>query len=263
MKYPIGIQSFSEIRNGGYVYVDKTKQIYGLTQGKYYFLSRPRRFGKSLLLSTLNALYTGQKQLFQDLWIHEHWDWTQPPHPVIWLKFASMDYQGYGLEKALLLEIRSIATAFGVTLAEDDTLKGSFSTLLQSISGQQKVVLLIDEYDKPIIDYLDDIPQAEDNRAVLKRFYSVLKDADPYIELLFITGVSAFSKVSIFSDLNNLANISLEPQGYTLLGITQDELDTVFAEQMQQHDRARVRDWYNGYSWGGEERVYNPFSILR
>jgi hypothetical protein len=263
MKYPIGIQSFRKIREEGYVYVDKTRQIYDLMgHGNYFFLSRPRRFGKSLLLSTLYELYTGQEALFRDLWIHAHWDWQAAPRPVIWLKFAQIDYKTKGLEAALLAEVHRIAKELGVSLSED-TLKSSFSELLYEVGRSQKVVLLIDEYDKPIIDFLDDTPQAEANRDVLKNFYSVLKDADPYIEFLFLTGVSAFSKVSIFSDLNNLSNITLSPQGYTLLGITQEELDTVFETPMQAHDRGKVREWYNGYSWGGEERLYNPFSILR
>lgn len=263
MKYPIGIQSFRKIREEGYVYVDKTRQIYDLMgHGNYFFLSRPRRFGKSLLLSTLYELYTGQEALFRDLWIHAHWDWQAAPRPVIWLKFAQIDFKTKGLEAALLAEVHRIAKELGVSLSED-TLKSSFSELLYEVGRSQKAVLLIDEYDKPIIDYLDDTPQAEANRDVLKNFYSVLKDADPYIEFLFLTGVSAFSKVSIFSDLNNLSNITLSPQGYTLLGITQEELDTVFETPMQAHDRSKVREWYNGYSWGGEERLYNPFSILR
>jgi hypothetical protein len=263
MKYPIGIQSFRKIREEGYVYVDKTRQIYDLMgHGNYFFLSRPRRFGKSLLLSTLYELYTGQEALFRDLWIHAHWDWQAAPRPVIWLKFAQIDYKTKGLEAALLAEVHRIAKELGVSLSED-TLKSSFSELLYEVGRSQKAVLLIDEYDKPIIDYLDDTPQAEANRDVLKNFYSVLKDADPYIEFLFMTGVSAFSKVSIFSDLNNLSNITLSPQGFTLLGITQEELDTVFETPMQAHDRSKVREWYNGYSWGGEERLYNPFSILR
>ncbi|MEQ8706992.1 MAG: AAA family ATPase [Phaeodactylibacter sp.] len=265
MKYPIGIQSFREIREGGYVYVDKTRQIHDLvSEGKYFFLSRPRRFGKSLLLSTLYELYTGQEALFRDLWIHAHWDWEAALRPVVWLKFASFGYKQHSLKEALEIGLREEAARLGL-----DSSKVGHSHILSWLIREayntygQKVVILIDEYDKPIIDYLDDIPKAEENRDTLKWLYSVLKDADPYIEFLFLTGVSAFSKVSIFSDLNNLSNITLSPQGYTLLGITQEELDTVFEAPMQAYDRSKVREWYNGYSWGGEERLYNPFSILR
>ena len=266
MKYPIGIQSFREIRKGGYVYVDKTWHIYDLaSQGKYFFLSRPRRFGKSLLLSTLYELYSGQEELFRGLWIHEHWDWQAAPRPVIWLKFSSFGYKHSSLKEAIENGLREEAHRLGLDVTGAGRSTHIFSWLIEKAHEAygQKVVILIDEYDKPIIDYLDDIEQAEANRDTLKWLYSILKDADPYIEFLFLTGVSAFSKVSIFSDLNNLSNITLSPKGYTLLGITQEELDTVFEGPMQAHDRDKVREWYNGYSWGGEERLYNPFSILR
>jgi len=263
MKYPIGIQDFRTLREGGYIYVDKTPHIHNIiSRGKYFFLSRPRRFGKSLLLSTMNELYSGSRDLFDGLWIQDQWDWEQLQRPVIWLKFASQGIRTMGLLAGLQHMLDSEAKRLNVVLTEQDfSLK--FRELIKKAAGDSKVVLLIDEYDKPIIDNLDHIPLAEANRDVLKSFYSVLKDSDPYIELLFITGVSAFSKVSIFSDLNNVANLTLEPSAYTLLGITQLELETVFAEQLATHDKERVRNWYNGYSWGGTEKVYNPFSLLR
>ena len=134
---------------------------------------------------------------------------------------------------------------------------------MRSLSERDgKVVLLIDEYDKPIVDYLDDLNKVEENRAALKRFYSTLKDSDPFLELVFITGVSAFAKVSVFSDLNNVTNLTLKPIAYHLVGITQTELETVFAEPLQSHDLEKVRYWYNGYSWGSTEKLYNPFSLL-
>ena len=123
-------------------------------------------------------------------------------------------------------------------------------------------MLLIDEYDKPIVDYLEDLNKVEENRAALKRFYSTLKDSDPFLELVFITGVSAFAKVSVFSDLNNVTNLTLKPIAYHLVGITQTELETIFAEPLQSHDLEKVRYWYNGYSWGSTEKLYNPFSLL-
>ena len=266
MKYPIGIQSFRKIRKEGYIYVDKTRQIFNLFgHGNYFFLSRPRRFGKSLLLSTLYELYSGQEELFRGLWIHEHWDWQAVPRPVVWLKFSSFGYKHSSLKEAIEKGLKEEAVRLGLDISGADSSTHIFSWLIEEAYQMygQKVTILIDEYDKPIIDYLDDIEQAEANRDTLKWLYSVLKDSDPYIEFLFLTGVSAFSKVSIFSDLNNLANITLSPKGYTLLGITQGELDTVFEAPMQAHDRDKVREWYNGYSWGGEDRLYNPFSILR
>ncbi|PSR11078.1 MAG: AAA family ATPase, partial [Bacteroidetes bacterium] len=209
MKYPIGIQDFRKLREGGFVYVDKTQHIFNLLQGgNYFFLSRPRRFGKSLLLSTMNELYCGSRDLFDGLWIQDQWDWEQQQRPVIWLKFASQGIRTMGLLAGLQHMLDSEAKRLNVVLTEQDfSLK--FRELIKKAAGDSKVVLLIDEYDKPIIDNLDHIPLAEANRDVLKSFYSVLKDSDPYIELLFITGVSAFSKVSIFSDLNNLSNLTL------------------------------------------------------
>lgn len=262
MKYPIGIQDFRELREGGYVYVDKTAHIHQmLAGGKYFFLSRPRRFGKSLLLSTIKELYAGSRELFEGLWIEDQWGWEQT-NPVIWIKFSSQGVKTMGLEAALHKMLGEAAQGLGIELQEshyDQKLK----ELIAKSATSRKVVLLIDEYDKPIIDYLEDVDQAENNRDVLKNFYSVLKDSDPYLELVFITGVSAFSKVSIFSDLNNLENITLSPSAFTLLGITQEELSRFFSHQLAKVDAEKVKTWYNGYSWGSEEKVYNPFSLLR
>ena len=263
LKYPIGIQDFRTLREGGYAYVDKTEHIHRLlTTGKYYFFSRPRRFGKSLTVATMNELYSGSRELFDGLWVQDHWDFEAMRRPVVWLKLARLDYREKGLSKALLDELHRIARTFNLTLAEG-TLKETFDGMLRHLADQHgRVVLLVDEYDKPIIDYLDDLPQAEANREVLKSFYSVIKDSDPFLELVFITGVSAFSKVSIFSDLNHLRNLSLSPQTNSLVGITEAELDHYFGPVLAAVDRAQLRRWYNGYSWTGEQTVYNPFSLL-
>ncbi|AEE50755.1 ATP-binding protein [Haliscomenobacter hydrossis] len=268
LKYPIGIQDFREIRTKGYHYLDKTTFIHRiLTEGKYYFLSRPRRFGKSLLLSTIKEIYSGSRELFEDLWIADHWDWDKR-HPVVHIKFAKSDYQGLGLAQAIFNELDKSAAELGVTLSKA-TFKERFEELLMVTTlAQGRVVLLVDEYDKPIIDYLEAPEQAKANREVLKQFYSVLKDADPYLELVFITGVSKFSKVSIFSDLNNLNDLTLHLQYSTLLGITPEELEKHFGEVLTQMEaktpdiRHWVRRMYNGYSWDGQHHVYNPFSIL-
>ena len=226
MKLPIGIQTFSEIRENGYLYIDKTKQIKNvLNQGKYFFLSRPRRFGKSLLLSTMKSLYEGRKDLFEGLWIENNWNWERQL-PVIHVQFASQGVHTLGLEKAIETMVRHLAKDLNISL-EGQSYDTLFKELIQKATQQSdsgKVVLLIDEYDKPIIDYLDDIPQANANRDILKRFYSVLKDSDPYLELVFITGVSRFAKTSIFSDLNNLMNLTIHRSSMDLLGITQDEV---------------------------------------
>ena len=264
LKYPIGIQDFRTLREGGYVYVDKTEHIHRLlTTGKYYFFSRPRRFGKSLTVATMNELYSGSRELFEELWVQDHWDFEAMRRPVVWLKLARLDYHEKGLSKALLDELHRIARIYDLTLPEG-TLKESFDELLRRLSQQHgRVVLLVDEYDKPIIDYLGDLPRAEDNRDLMKRFYSVLKDADPYLELVFITGVSAFSRVSIFSDLNNISNISLDASANALTGITQAEVNHYFGTELAaEEESAVVRRWYNGYSWTGEQTVYNPFSLL-
>ena len=274
MKLPIGIQTFSEIRENGYLYIDKTKQIHQvLNGGKYYFLSRPRRFGKSLLLSTMKSLYEGRKDLFKGLWIEDNWNWERQV-PVIHVQFSKADYQGKGLDNAILGIVNTNAKNLGVEL-EETSFKSRFAELIQKAAEQNtsgKVVLLIDEYDKPIIDYLDDIPQANANRKILKSFYSVLKDSDPYLELVFITGVSRFAKTSIFSDLNNLTNLTMHPLSTDLLGITPSEVKEYFTDAIiaiaQQQNRTKealseqIRFWYNGYSWDGIHKVYNPFSLL-
>jgi len=270
-KLPLGIQTFSEIINENYLYVDKTQQIYNLIcSGKYFFLSRPRRFGKSLTLSTINSIYSGQRDLFSGLWIEEEWDW-QKKHPVIHISFSGIGYETSDLETAIEAELRLLSNQFDVTL-EQIGIERMFRELIQKISSNGKVVILVDEYDKPIIDYLDAKEQAKTNRAILKTFYSIIKDSDPHIEFLMITGVSKFSKVSIFSDLNNLTDITLDRRFADLTGYTQAELEGSFAayiaetadylEMDQAELLSHLRRWYNGYSWDGRTSLYNPVSIL-
>ena len=267
--YTIGHQDFRKIRQRGFHYVDKTQHICQLVEdGGYLFLSRPRRFGKSLTVSTLNELYSNSAELFEGLWAEEHWDFADKQRPVLWFKFASLDYATSGVTEALRAELNALAARHKVTLAPDLTLRAGFRALIEAVANTHpsgRVVILVDEYDKPIIDYLNDIPRAEANRDELRSFYGVLKDADPYIELVFITGVSAFSKVSLFSDLNNLRNLTLDPAAYTLVGLTQTELESNFGPQLDAtgFTREEVRRWYNGYAWGEHERVYNPWSILQ
>ena len=231
-RLPVGIQTFSELRENNYLYIDKTEQIQQLlNKGKYFFLSRPRRFGKSLLLSTIKEIYQGNRDLFTGLWIADHWDWNKT-HPVIHLSINKLDYQGLGLATALQQTLENLAAQHQITLVST-TLKSVFAELLEKLAKQHgKVVLLIDEYDKPLIDYLDDIPQAKANQQTMKTFYSVLKDSDPYLEFLLITGVSKFSRVSIFSDLNNLFDLTFDRSASTLLGYTQTELEHYFTPYM-------------------------------
>ena len=270
-KYPIGIQDFKKLREDGYLYVDKTKQIYELiSSGAYFFLSRPRRFGKSLLLSTLKYLFKGESQIFEDLWIADKL--PLPASPVLHFSFSTLGYKDLGLERALNQAINIQAESFGLTLTREG-IGPRFQELMQKLgSGEQKVVLLIDEYDKPLVDYIDDIGKAEVNREILKNFFSVIKDSDPFIRFFLITGVSKFSKVSLFSDLNHLEDLTLSRYASTLTGFTQQEGNDYFGEEItamaeeqgQTYEQlsAQIKSWYNGYRWAGNQRLYNPFSIL-
>lgn len=270
-KYPVGIQDFRKIREDNFVYVDKTRLIHTLIEsGTYYFLSRPRRFGKSLLLSTIKEIFSGSRELFKGLWIEDKWDWNRR-HNVIHLRFSKMPYELIGLELAISQELDRLANEFGFSLKETN-IKDKFTELISKAGAKEKVVILIDEYDKPIIDFLDDVSRAETNRTIFKSFYSVLKDADSYIQFLIITGVSRFSKVSIFLGLNNIEDISLAIQMNDLAGITQTELESNFIQELSalaerfgmtvEEIKAKVKFWYNGYSWRGENTLYNPFSLL-
>lgn len=270
-KYPIGIQDFRELRNAGYLYVDKTKEISDLVEsGKYYFLSRPRRFGKSLLVSTLKYLFLGERELFDGLWIADRYDFE--PHPVLHFSFSALGYKDIGLERGLHQALNNKAEEAGFSLTQEG-IGPRFQELIKRLAENgQKVVLLIDEYDKPLVDYIDQQEQAEVNRDILKNFFSVIKDTDPFLRFFLITGVSKFSKVSLFSDLNHLQDITLVERFESIAGYTQKELDTSFESDIGELAqkigkstaalREDIRLWYNGYSWGTETRLYNPFSIL-
>jgi len=262
-KYPVGIQDFGEIRNNGYLYVDKTPFIYKLVdEGKYYFLSRPRRFGKSLFISTLECLFMAKKELFKGLFIEDKWNWEQT-NPIIRISFSNIGHKEKGLTKAISDELDNIASKSGIQLTEE-VISGKFKELIEKLAiSKGKVVVLIDEYDKPIIDYLgDDTQKALENREIMKVFYSVLKDADPHLKLVFITGVSKFSRVSIFSDLNNLTDITLSHHFSASCGISQTELETNFVEELTIYSKEEIKKWYNGYSWDSSISVYNPFSLM-
>ncbi len=271
-EYPLGIQTFEDIINDDFLYIDKTKEIYQLTKGRYYFYARPRRFGKSLLLSTIKSLYEGKQDLFKGLWIADKWDWSKQ-HPVIHLGFSSIDYQSESLEAATSHRLSLIASGYKISLKSESAKKKFYELITTLAASKGKVILLIDEYDKPIIDYLGkEIEKADHNRKTLKTLYSVIKDCDPYIEFMFITGVSKFSKVSIFSELNNLKDITFHKRYSSLTGISQEELEENFAEPIQvladengmtkEELLDEIRRWYNGYSWDGKMFLYNPYSVL-
>ena len=262
-KLPIGIQTFAKIREDDCYYVDKTGFIRALiTEGSQYFLSRPRRFGKSLLLDTIAEVFAGNEPLFRGLSIHPHWDWSVR-FPVIRISFGGgvlRDRQELDERIGELLEDN--ARRLGVRVAAP-TRPGQLARLIveaETLTGQRAVVL-IDEYDKPILDNLTRPEAAREMRDGLRNLYSVLKDNDAHLRFAFLTGVSKFSKVSIFSGLNNLNDITVDARYSALCGYTETDVDEVFAPELPGLDRAELRRWYNGYNWTGEA-VYNPFDLL-
>ena len=262
---PVGIQDFRTIRQENHYYVDKTQQIHQLvSQGRHYFLSRPRRFGKSLLLDTLHELFDCQEELFRGLAIHDKWDWSQK-HPVVHLSFDSNYDEPEKIEDHILDQLEWIAEEAQLDIPSTAR---SGPGLLQDVLRRlhrafgRPVVVLVDEYDKPILDVLDNPELAKTNRDYLKGFYGIIKGSARYVRFVFVTGISMFTKVNLFSGLNNLTNITLDPVYSTICGYTERDLDEVFAPELSGLDRNEIRRWYNGYSWLGEEKLYNPFDIL-
>ena len=263
-RLPIGIQTFRKIREENCYYVDKTAYIRKLLdEGSHYFLSRPRRFGKSLFLDTLKELFEGNEPLFEGLYIHDHWDWSVR-YPVLRLDFSSGNYQGPDdLRKEVAVQLDALENEAKVS-PRDENASARLRHLMKVLHERsgQRVVLLVDENDKPILDALAVPEVARANRDFLHSLYATTKDCDAHIHFTFLTGVSQFSKASIFSGLNNLTNITLDTRYSAICGYTDADLDTVFAPELPGLDREEIRDWYNGYSWRGEEKVYNPFDIL-
>ena len=261
---PTGIQSFRKLREGNCYYVDKTGYLLRLvSEGAYFLLSRPRRFGKSLFLDTLKELFEGSRELFKGLRIYERWDWSVR-HPVVRLDFSDGDFtQPGGLQASLSEQLGAIERSTA-TERFSETAPGRLRDLLAALHrrGGQRVAVLVDEYDKPILDALRTEDLARANRNALRALYSVIKSCDAHIRFCFLTGVSKFSKVNLFSGLNNLVDITLEPAYSTVCGYTESDLDEVFGPQLKGLNRERIRSWYYGYSWGGEEKVYNPFDLL-
>ncbi|MDE6273198.1 MAG: ATP-binding protein [Muribaculaceae bacterium] len=278
IKYPVGIQSFSEIREGGYLYVDKTLYIHKLLTGKYYFLSRPRRFGKSLLLSTIEAYYQGRRDLFKGLEIESltnDWD----PHPVLHLDLNNGTYtKPTDLDILLDFHLKEWEKKYEVD-SENDSPNMTASIRFGRIIKQayemtgKKAVILIDEYDKPLLKTLDEPQLTETYREILKGLYANLKTMDPYIKVAILTGVARFSKVSIFSDLNNLRDISFENEFSAICGVTADELDKYFFPGIEkvadnegmtpEQARLELQRNYDGYHFSPiSPDIYNPFSLV-
>ncbi|WP_425973634.1 AAA family ATPase [Tepidimonas sp. HKU78] len=262
-KLPIGIQTFRDIREGGYYYVDKTAFAHRLaTTGKYYFLSRPRRFGKSLFLDTLAELFAGNEPLFRGLYCHDKWDWGKK-HPVIRISFAEGRLESREqLDERIRELLDNHQRSLGIH-CEHRSIPGCFGELIERATQKygQRAVVLVDEYDKPILDNLTDPEVARAMREGLRNLYSVIKGQDAHIQFAFLTGVSKFSKVSIFSGLNNLRDITVSAEYSAICGYTEADVDTVFSPELEGLDRQAIRDWYNGYNWLGDS-VYNPFDLL-
>ena len=261
---PIGLQTLREIRERGCYYVDKSGMVVDLIEssGKAFFLSRPRRFGKSLLVDTFKELFEGHRALFAGLAAETRWDWSRR-HPVIRIDLGEGEVRSRAeLDLRLHELIDDHARRLGVT-CHHRSLAGRFGELIREAARRagQRTVVLIDEYDKPILDNLADRDTAAALRDALRSFYSVLKAADADLAFVFLTGVSKFSKVSLFSGLNHLQDITLSPRWSDLCGYTDHDVDTVFAPELPGLDRDAMRHWYNGYNWLGTS-VYNPFDVL-
>jgi Predicted AAA-ATPase/PD-(D/E)XK nuclease superfamily len=280
-KLPISISNFETLITGNNVYVDKTRFIHQMvSEGMFYFLSRPRRFGKSLLVSTLKALFEGRKELFKDLWIeHADWDWT--PHPVLQIDFNGVSSNTPEILKQSLLDTLSLIGKSAQISLESSLLRNRFKELIGGLfeKHRQKVVVLIDEYDQPLISHLGKgeaaLEIAKQNREVLREFYGVLKEGqvNEALKFVFITGISKFARVSIFSELNNLNDISMQDPYSALLGYTEEEVERYFAARIKQlslhqkkseaETRQQIQAWYNGYRFSDLDlKVYNPYSVL-
>jgi len=261
-KLPIGIQTFSEIITNNYVYADKTKEALELINNyKYVFLSRPRRFGKSLFLDTLNEIFSGNKELFKNLYIYNRYDFTE--YPIIRISWGGDFKTPESTEEVANQILKENQERLGIE-CENRSSAMCFRELIQKSYKiyRKPAVVLIDEYDKPILDNLENKERALQNRDFLRAFYVQLKESDRYIRFAFLTGISKFSKASIFSGLNNLEDISLHPDFGNICGYTQDNLSSVFKEHLKGSDHRKVKEWYNGYYYL-KDQIYNPFDILK
>jgi len=273
-RLPIGIQTFRDIVQNDYLYVDKTEKIFDLVKNPkgVYFLSRPRRFGKSLLISTLNEIFEVNKELFKGLWIYEA-DYAWEKHPVVRIDFSKKKAENKDdLKGFILYQLNNIAEKYGISL-ERNQYDEAFDELLTKLSGINKVVVLIDEYDKPIIDNIEKKDLAIELREILKGFYTIIKACDEYVRFVLLTGVSKFSKAGVFSGLNNLKDISMDTRHLSLLGITRQEIESSFKDHIDQFAKTegigkselieKITCWYDGFCFSRScEKVFNPFSIL-
>jgi len=261
---PIGIQTFSEIRQGDYIYIDKTKEALELISSyKYTFLARPRRFGKSLFLDTLHNIFEGNKKLFEGLYIYNKWDFDTT-YPVIKISWDGNLQTTDNLQRVAYDMLKTNQERLGIECEDNENLSVCFLQLIRETYKKynQRVVILIDEYDRPILDTIDNLEQSKLNREFIKGMYSMMKGADAYIKFVFLTGVSKFSKASIFSGLNMLSDISLDEPYGNICGYTHENIQNEFSEYTEGVDLEKLKSWYNGYNFL-KEPVYNPFDILQ
>lgn len=264
-KLPIGYASLSEIINGGFLYVDKTPFIANMALQKYYFLSRPRRFGKTLFLDTLKQAFLGHKELFRGLYLEHNWDWNKK-YPIIHISFGTGSFNQEGMLQQGLDEIlANCANMYDINFKMTSQ-AGRFSELIRELHKKynEQVVILVDEYDKPILDAIDNTELAIKNRELLKGFYGTIKEHDANLKFVFVTGVTKFAKAGIFSQLNNLNDITFNSNYADICGYTQNDIETTFMPYLTGVDLGELKRWYNGYSFLGVEaqKVYNPFDIL-
>lgn len=275
-KLPIGIQDFAKLRTEGYKYIDKSENIYRLAKsGCYYFLSRPRRFGKSLFLSTLEAYFLGRKDLFSGLEIDSmEKDWIE--YPVLHLDLNTQKYENLDALDYILNDfLQKEEVKYGLS-SQNKYYGPRFSAVIQKAyehSGK-RVVILVDEYDKPVLQAIGNDALQDEYRSTLKSFYSALKSCDRYIQFAFLTGVTKFGKVSVFSDLNHLNDISMDPRYYDICGLTEKELRSNLSGEVEDLARnigiqpedayAMLKENYDGYHFSEDDTpgIYNPFSIL-
>ena len=267
---PTGIQDFATLRENGNVYVDKTPLIAKMLKtGRSFFLSRPRRFGKSLLVSTIKAIFEGRKDLFKGLWLEDNCDFAV--HPVIRIDFSFVNFTDKSLDQGIVDWLRFVALEHGYAL-QGSNARDAFRELILEFSKTARVVVLVDEYDKALTDYLLEPEKLAANKSVLRSLYGVLKPLNEHLEFVFLTGVSKIGKLSLFSDLNNLVDISLAPEFATLCGYSRPEIEQYFPDYIQavaEYQKLepeplweQIKHWYNGYSWDGINRLYCPFSFL-
>ena len=264
-RLPIGIQTLRKIREGGCYYVDKTAYLARLAdEGKYYVLSRPPGFGKSLLLDTLEELFAGSEPLFAGLAVHDDWDWSVR-HPVVRLSLGGGTFRNEDDLRRLVADQLGAMEADAAVAAGPAGAPERLGRVIRTLHERtgQRVVVLVDDYDRPVLDALPVPGVARANRDFLCGLYPVVKECDAHVRFSFFTGVGRFATGNLFSGLNNLIDITLDPRDAAICGYTDADLDSTFAAELPGLDRGEIRSWYGGYGWAGDNEICNPVGILR